>query len=269
MGRFRGSDDMIPVMMRMWKPHVAAGECGGNCFGEYQYPTHLFLFDGEVDADTPVDSIVNATNFTNAGSTWRSDGFSTDKCDDPPYDTVLILNPANSAAYFRFNTVNNAAWMRSNPWTWELFGYVGSNMPSIAVGFGSNDHDNNGGWRIVVYSDGVMQLRQPGGTNINSPTSTVTGFTSWKHYAVCFDGTYIYLCHDGKIVVKSSTSLNSTTSDDDLYHVGAAGGGFVTDRGFEGMEFIRIIHGEALYTGEVDDTYQIPNSCGMLNSVPV
>jgi hypothetical protein len=259
---------MIPVMMRFWMPYVS--ECGGNCFGEYQYPTHLFLFDGESSGDDPIDSIDNATNFTNASSTGRADGYSTDKCDDPPYDTVLTLSPANSGAYFRFNTINNAAWLRSNSWTWEVFGYPGTTGGQlITVGFGSNNHDSNGGWRLVIDSaTGFIALRQPGGTNIVSSTGIVTALSSWKHYAVCFDGTYVYLCYDGVIRVKSSTALNSITSDDDLYHVGAAGGGFVTDRGFEGMDFIRIIHGDALYTGEVDDTYQIPNSCGMLNSVP-
>ena len=255
---------MIPFAPGFFKSMVSP------CIGARDDATHLFLFDGESSTDQPVDSIDNATNFTNYGSTWRSDGYGTNQYVYPPYDTAMYLTFASSAAYFRFNTIHNAAWMRANPWTWELFGYPGPDSEGgstkVALGFGSNNHDSNGGWRLQVgTTNGSIQLRQPGGTNIDSAAGIINA-SAWRHYAVCFDGTYVYLCYHGTIVKKSSTALNTITSDDDLYHYGAAGGGFVTDRGFHYADCIRITHGTAIYTGAESDTYTIPNSCGFLST---
>lgn len=229
--------------------------------GYYANPTHLFLFTGDHSSGVaPVDSKGNATSVTNTGVLWEG-GYANGGY--PPAGGIASFNQATQYSHFRFGTVGNwSTWKTS--WTWECFFFASSNATNQRmIGYGSNNWDNSGGGCFMIYTTNRLGFYQPGVVAHSDTYHTIARDSTWRHAALCYDGTYLYYAYNGVISRYSGVSIFSALSAE-IYQLGGAGGGVVTDRGVNGMDAVRIVHGAALYTGVNGTTYTIPKNSGLV-----
>ena len=255
---------MIPVMMRFWMPHGAAGPTG----------PHLFYFDTEADETIDVDDVVDYFDNKVTNPTYGTLINSWVDVDDPLLGNGSMRANASInqyARYFIFDTPFDFESFKGK-FTWEGFVQIKdafddeyANMQTFIMGFGTNDFAY-GPYAAVYFkagANGGMSFYLPGIADYSAPTFVKpTDETEVFHWAISVDGSDLYFGLDGDVEKYNGTFTFSTMvpRQDNLYMIGSNDTVSSTSRkGPEVQDNVRITHGVARYT-DTTNGYTVPGA---------
>jgi hypothetical protein len=254
---------MIPVMMRMWRPHGAAGPTG----------THLFYFDLEADNETTVANFVDYFgNATEDVTVNTSIGYKVSKTDPFYGDGSLVAHTDdNFTRYFIFHSHEEFdSW--KDEFTWEGFAKIDngitdeySNTQMWIMGFGTANFAQDPYLSVLFRTaaqGNEMAFAVTGVALYLAPTFTRPVATDTFHWAISRDSTGLYFALDGVVEKYAGTFTFDTwsTLNTDLYLIGNRNNiNFTSTTAPQLQDNIRITHGVARYT-DTTNGYTVPGA---------